>query len=186
LQRFAWQSLQEVTMVKADFWLATSALLLAACGGSSGLSLDGGAGGSSGCNLANLVATCQPSGTCTEQLTSSTAATVCYSNGVKMSISMTTSTSGAPSMAISVKNNSAACYSMAMSETSSGDMTMTFKNASGTTVATLVGGTTGETVTCPGASPSAIDSSCSTQAATAGSLAGSSSTTNCPQGTCAY
>ena len=180
-------------MVKADFWLATGALLLAACGGSSGLSLDGGAGGSSGCNLAclnnlaNLVATCQPSGTCTEQLTSSTAATTCYSNGVKMSVSMTTSTSGAASMAISVKNNSAACYSMAMSETASGDMTMTFKNASGTTVATLaVGSTTGETVTCPGGSPSAIDSSCSTQAASVSSFAGSSSTTNCTQGTCAY
>ena len=178
-------------MRKIEISLVTGILWLAACGGGNGLG-DGGAGDSSGCKLsclvtmANLTSSCQPSGTCTEQAIGTTSASACYSNGIKMSVSMATSSSDLMSMSIGVKKNGTPCFSMAVSDAASGDTTVIFKNASGTTVATVVtGGSSGTTVTCPGGSPSGIDTACNADY-TAANSATSWNTGNCSPGTCAY
>ena len=168
--------------------LATAVLLLGACGGGSGTGVDGGPG-AGGCScLDTLVAVmegCQPSGTCIEQAVGTTAANVCYSNGVKIRISVTSLPTDAMSMTMSVKKG-AVCYSMVMTETESGDMTMVFKNGTGATIATLGTNENDErTVTCPGGSPSVITSACSTQASSAGTLS-NPPTTDCTTGTCNY
>jgi hypothetical protein len=185
-------------------WLATAVLLLGACGGGSGTGggvptlpgaggVGGGAGGSSGsgCNvpclntLVSVLERCQPSGTCTQQMVGTTAANACYSNGVKVQVSVGSLTTDAISMTMSVKKG-AVCYSMIMNESEAGDMTLIFKDASGAAIATIGTGASGEdTITCPGGSPSALSSECDTQAGSVGTLA-SPPTSECVDGTCSY
>jgi hypothetical protein len=173
-------------MHKFVIGLGASILLGAACGGGSGLG-DGGTTCKQSClvTLAKLVANCQPSGTCTEQAIGTSAANVCYSNGVKMSATMTTSSADTTSMSVSVKKNSTPCYALAISQNASQEMTMVFKNASGTVVATLqAGGTADPTVTCPGGVASAIDVTCNAEYTAADTAFGNG--TDCTQGACAY
>jgi len=178
-------------MPRMKYGFATLVLFLGGCGDGTGTGGDGGLGGSSGCNLSclntlvSLMQGCQPTGTCVEQLSGTTVGNACYSNGIKLQVSMTTPSTGGTSMSMSVKKGSAVCYSMVMNETAAGDMTMAFKNASGVAVATMGTTTTGgSTITCPGGSPSVIDSTCSGQANSANSMATPS--TDCTQGACAY
>jgi hypothetical protein len=172
-------------MHKVGIWFGAS-MLLAACGGGGGLG-DGGTACKQSCllTLARLVSSCQPSGACTEQLIGTTAANVCYGNGVKMSATITSSSSDTMSMLVSVKKNNTPCYSVTMNQDATEVMTMTFKNTSGATVATLkAGGTADTTVTCPGGSPSAIDPACNEEYAAADTAYGSG--TDCTQGSCSY
>ena len=157
-----------------------------AAGGGGGISGNGGAGGGGGgaagsCNypscMASLAATCQPAGTCVEQVDSTTfASNVCYSNGVKMltSINMT---SGLINVAF--KNGSSTCYTIEVSASATtGAETLTVKNASGAVIATGTRDTTGSTttITCTGGAPVTLNAACQ------GSLG---SPSGCTTGTCA-
>ena len=192
--------------------LATAVLLFGACGdgsgtgtgipslpgaggrgagGTGGLGLGGAGGSVSGCNvpclntLVSALEGCQPSGTCTQQLVGTTTVNACYSNGVKLQLSMGSLTGDAMSMTMSVKKG-AVCYSMVMNEGSTGDMTVIFKDGSGTTIATIGTNADGDdTVTCPGGSPTVIDSTCNEQASSAGTLSDPSSS-SCTDGPCSY
>jgi hypothetical protein len=155
----------------------------------------GGAGGGAGagsCNypscLSGLATTCTPSGTCVAQTDLNTFATnVCYSNGVKAITAMNiNAATGSMSMTVTYKNGSATCYSAEVGgfslTGSTGNMTITFKNASGVAVATgVVDSTTNAvTVTCTGGQPITLDSSCDTGSYTSSAT----SDTSCTQGTC--
>ncbi len=154
-----------------------------------GKAIDGGA--ASTCTMpscmASLGGNCVPSGACVIQQDLATLQSrTCYANGVKMVQQM-----GTTGVSYTFQNGTAVCYSMSVDLATimgaSGDagapLVIPVKNASGTTIATLtVNPTTRETtVTCPGAQPVALDSSCT------GALSFSSSATpnNCSQGTCA-
>ena len=167
-------------------FLALGALVLASgCGGSSS-SNDGGSsssandgGGTGACNypscVASLVASCAPSGTCTEQTDSATYATNdCYSNGVNVLTSID-STSGTAT--VTYKKGTSTCYSIEVAGLS-GTSTVTIKNASGAAVATgTQDSNTGvTTVVCPGGQPVTLNSDCETVA--------SGGTTTCTTGTC--
>lgn len=177
-------------MAAIKCWLAATTLLLGACGDGSGTAADGG-GGASGCNLSclnTLVRTlegCQPTGTCTQQLVGTTTVNACYSNGVKLRLTMDSVATNTMSMTMSVKKGGV-CYSMVMNETDAGDMSVVFKNATGATLATIGTNANGEeTITCPGGLPSVIDASCSGQASSAGTLS-SPPSNDCTSGTCSY
>jgi hypothetical protein len=154
-------------------------------GGLDGGSVDASASGSIGgdsCNypscLANLVTTCVPSGTCVEQTGGAAFATNdCYSNGVKM-ISSTDANTLITS--ITFKNGSTTCYSVDVTE--SWPTTMTFKNVSGGTIATMTVDTTtnAATVRCAGGQTVALNANCDS----ASYGGGSSSSPSCTPGLC--
>ena len=182
-------------------FLAVGILALAAgCGGSSSTTVDGGggaagggggaagggggaAGGASGtCNypscLASLATSCQPSGTCFEQVDTTTFATnTCYSNGVKI-ITALDLTSG--SATVTFKNGSTTCYTFVAAASATGAETLTVKNAAGATIATGTSDTTGTatTITCTGGSPVTLNAACQ------GAMGGTSSSSTCTTGTC--
>jgi hypothetical protein len=84
--------------------------------------------------LANLAATCEPAGTCVEQTDATTGTTAaCYSNGVK-EIQTVNLTSRAA--VVTYKQGSTTCYSVEVGADSTGAIILTFKNASGATIAT--------------------------------------------------
>jgi hypothetical protein len=176
--------------------------------GGSGVGGSGGTSGGSGviltgscagltclATIANMTVNCNPGGTCTESVTAlGTLATVneCYGNGVEAQVKVDENvlTSGGPiTMQMTVKNGGSFCYAatVSMTSVSSTDMTMNYRNASGAAVGTVYyDSATGDgTVTCPGGTPTTIDSSCGVVGA---GLAGASSTTTstCTQGTCTY
>jgi hypothetical protein len=135
---------------------------------------------STGCNfpscLADLLATCTPSGTCVEQVDLATySSNVCYSNGVKELMSMDPTTGVA---LVTFKNGSTTCFTLEEVASASGtSSSLTIKNGSGQTVATGTnnsGGTT--TITCTGGQPVTFDSSCDPTSAAA--------TTDCAEGSC--
>ncbi len=174
---------------------AAALVFLIGCGGGSGTGLDGGQANSI-CSiaclatLANLVNACPASGTCTQQLVGTTSENVCYSNGVKMTAAVTSTSSGAMSMSVSVKKNTTPCYSLAMSVTATEDVTMTFKSTSGATVATFAVTSAGDTIiTCPGKTPTTLDSTiqatCATELSSANTASGSG-TSDCTDGICSY
>ncbi|MGD0838232.1 MAG: hypothetical protein ABSB49_16465 [Polyangia bacterium] len=188
-------------------------LLVYGCGGSSsGTSTDSGTAGAAGtvggggtsgstgsCDIAclnqvgNLADSCQPSGTCTSQVSvsgTSASEAFCYGNGVKMSVSgasMSTTGTGNTSLTMTVKNGATVCYSAVISTDSTGAGTIDFKNASGAEVATITSSATGaETVTCPGQAATAIDSSCEGASNSLNNSASSTSTSTCTTGTCSF
>lgn len=154
-------------------------------GGSSG---GGGTGGAStgtsgsiipaGCNIPacymNLFSNCMPSGTCVAQ-ESDTGSALCFSDGGKVIMSFDLNTMG---MSMTLKKKGAVCMSMVADSLSSGSMTV--KDASGKTVATLSNSASGETVvTCTGQAAVTLNQAC-------GSMGDASSTQsdNCTTGTC--
>jgi len=166
-------------------------------GGGSGGGTSGGACNYPPCltNFAAAVEDCEPSGTCVMQSglptggSTSFSTNICYSNGVKQIASTTMDAlTGSVAMAITVKKGSSTCYSMDVSgisfaDPTTGQVTMTFKDASGSTVATgtMNLGTNAMTVTCPGGQPVTLDPSCDTSSYAAGMNPTSSA---CTQGTC--
>ena len=91
---------------------------------------------------------CTGSATCTvyeQPITSPYSDNVCYSNGVKLLWSGTSTGAGT-----TVKLGSAGTTCFTVDYTSDPTGTTSFKNAAGTTVATLKGTTTASTVTCDG------------------------------------
>lgn len=157
-------------------------------GGGLGTGVGGSMGGttapSGSCTLPSClsgITTCIPSGTCVEQVDTTTfASNICYSNGVK-EISTLDAASG--SLAVTVKQGSTTCYSIVVplsSATGAGSETFTVKNASGQTIATGTSDSAGNTVvTCTGGTPVTIASTCSF-----GGASSTSPTTSCTQGTC--
>ncbi|MGA7744487.1 MAG: hypothetical protein ABSF35_24495 [Polyangia bacterium] len=159
-------------------------------GGGSGA---GGIGGSAGsCNypscLASLATTCVPSGSCVSQTDTTTFATnTCYSNGVKEieSVNVNTTT-GSVTVTLTYEKGNSTCYSVDVAGISAagsgGPITMTFKNASGSTIGTgTVDSTTNAvTITCTGGQPVILNSSCDTSSY----AAASSTTSTCTAGVC--
>jgi hypothetical protein len=138
--------------------------------------------------LVDLLSGCPASGTCTQQTTvvgTSAAVNMCYSNGVKMSEAMDASMT---SMTMTVKNGSSVCYTMAISNmTSTTAMTIAVKNPSGTTVATIATDSSGnDVVTCPGGTPTVIDSTCGSDASSTSSAVPGATTGACTTGTCTF
>lgn len=125
---------------------------------------------------------CVPSGACIKQ-SEGTTTSYCYANGVKM-IQQT-----AAAINITFKNAGAVCYSMAadlasiLAVAQGLPLSIPVTNAAGATVASLSYDpkTQQTTVTCPGAAPVALDSSCTG----ALSFSPTGAPNNCTQGTCA-
>jgi hypothetical protein len=187
--------------------LAIGIMLTAACssgsdsGGTGGTTALGGSTGSSipltgACAsltclnpMMNLMAGCTLTGSCTEQVSTTTGAVnICYDNGVKMQGTMDATT--LTSMDITVKNGSGVCYTMVvggLSATSTA-MTMAIKNPAGTTVGTIgIDSTAGtESVTCPGGAATVIDASCGSGGTDVTSSSSAASSSSCTQGTCTY
>lgn len=168
--------------------------------GGSGDNGGGGASGSAGgCSVpclndaANLIDNCAPSGSCTEQVSSSGStmgAVACYSNGVKMSMSMAVPsdpTSSSLSMTATFKKGSSVCYTMVVGTDATGSATtMTIKNPSGAVVATIATSSAGtDTVTCPGQAPAPIDPACN-QASDSVNGASGAASSSCTTGTCSF
>lgn len=191
-------------MITVKHWLATAALLLGACGDGSGPGMGGpglpgaggtggpgvgGASGGGGCGcldtVVSLMEGCQPSGTCTQQMAGMTAANVCYENGVKMQVTMSSLVGDTISMTMTVKKGSV-CYSMVMNQSEAGDMTLIFKNPSGATVATIATTASAgdQTITCPGGAPAVLTDECNAQASSLGT--GTPSASDCTDGTCSF
>jgi hypothetical protein len=182
-------------MVKAVATFGLAFLFLAGCGGGSGNTGDGGVTSSSSCNLSCLVQatkmmeSCIPSGTCVFQKTS-TGGAMCFSNGVKGSVLVTSTSSSSSSATITFKQNSRICFSMVVTTTdtaSGGDTsTTTFKNAEGGAVATISSGDGMEpTVACPGKAASPLDPTCETESSSVGG-ANWGGTGDCTEGSCSF
>ena len=179
-------------------WFALALVSLAvSCGSNDSTSVGNDSGGSGaghadasgvalgGCNfpncLASLAASCQPSGTCTEQFDNSTLATSsCFANGVKQILTIDPITGDS---ILTYKNGSVLCYTVEIPAVALGTPTETlaFKNSTGQVVATgtsNIAGTT-QTITCAGGSTVTLNPACNT--------AGSDFTGywSCSQGTCA-
>jgi hypothetical protein len=124
--------------------------------------------------MASLFASCTPSGTCVEQTDSATlSSNVCYSNGVKELFSLDMTTQAA---VVTVKNGNTTCFSIEETASSSGTTTnLTFKNASGQTIATGTNNGATTTITCTGSQPVTLDASCDPT---------SGATTDCTTGSC--
>jgi hypothetical protein len=125
-------------------------------------------------DLVNLVSGCTPSGTCTSQ-TGLTGAAYCFSNGVKVSITMNMTTMAATE---TVKKGSSVCFSADVTGTN-----IVFKNGSGKVVATM--NSTGSTMTCADGSTGTLDSTCGSDATSTASSANPTSFSDCTPGTCA-
>jgi hypothetical protein len=130
--------------------------------------------------------------TCTQSVTMGTGIVMneCYSSGVKMQASMSVD---GTSMTMTVKGGGSVCYLMAVTGDflSPGVMTMAIKDPSGATVATIDEDTsttpTTIKVTCPGGTPTLVDSSCGSSSSSVASISppGSSGTT-CTDGVCTF
>jgi hypothetical protein len=119
----------------------------------------------------------------------------CYSSGVKIQTSVSSTTTTAPVL-MTVKGGGSVCYLIQMTyptATPSSGLVMAFKNPSGASVATLTEdtstATTVYTVTCPGGVPTVVDSSwtdssCGTNSS-AVAVAGSNTAT-CTSGACTF
>ncbi len=194
--------------------LGIGIILTAACGGSSGNGGTGGtaAGGTGGggsggggsgggsmsltgacanltClnDMANLLTNCQPSGTCTQQA-STTGNVACYSNGVKVQTGLDPSTYA---MTMTAKNGSSACYSLPITVVSATSTTIMVKNPAGTTLGTIAvdssAGAMAMTVTCPGGTATVIDDSCGSGPTDLGmTLETALLGTGCTQGDCTF
>jgi hypothetical protein len=172
--------------------------LVTGCGSSesAGLGNDGGGpdsghaetsgSGLGGCNfpscLANLAATCQPSGTCVQEFDSSSITTRnCFANGVKQVVTVDLTTGST----MSYLNGSTVCYTVEVSQAQvsqgSSAETLTIKNAAGQVIATGTSDIFGsnETITCTGGSPVTLNVACNTAGSTF------SGYWSCSQGTCA-
>lgn len=137
----------------------------------------------------SLIASCAPSGDCTEQATvGGTSATyhLCFSNGVKVSRgSAPTAATGTLSQSMTVKKGDSVCYSFSLSADATGtNGTIIYANGSGATLVTeaLNGSTT--TITCPGGVPTVFDDSCG--AALSGLTGITPGTGACTLGTCTF
>ena len=117
-------------------------------GGHPGTGGTTGAGGSNGCtnvpSCLSFLATCYPSGSCMSQtIVSLSPASVtlnkCYSNGVKESTSGALSGATVTSGTVTVSLNGTFCYSYDVSLGAGGTSgSLTFKNAAGAVLATVV------------------------------------------------
>ena len=161
-----------------------TALAFGACGGGTGTGAAGGSGGrgtggtggacnASPCSLAlyNLVQSCAPSGACTFQIGSTMIAT-CYANGVKVFTSI------ADNSVRLTKPDGTTCLTETVVPSASDPTTfeITYKDASGATLATGTSNSSGIVLTCDGQSfdPTTCPSG-------SGGAGGSPS---CVQGTC--
>jgi len=141
-------------------------------------------------DLAKLEAACPTQGPCTEQTTTTGAVSYCYANGVKMQEVVNMSTMSAIT---SVKNGDSPCYSTTIKNAMVNPMVVTVYDSSGNLILTIsvdstnnAETTNGEIVTCPGGTPTVIDSTCGADS-DAGSSSGSSGTTDtCAAGPCTY
>ena len=146
--------------------------------GTGGTGTVGGSGSTEPCNipscLADLMNNCAPSGTCVDQLDTTTFAdNVCFSNGIKIITTVDTTTSV---IVMTYKNGSSTCYTVELSGTTTSE-TIAVKNPSGSVVATGTGDTTSTTFTCTGGQPVTLNPNCDSTALTG-------DTSNCTAGTC--
>jgi hypothetical protein len=135
----------------------------------------------------SLIASCAPSGTCTEQVTvSGGIATMakCFANGVKIAVTGTNLASGGSSTVMTVQRGGATCYSLTAVADSASAGSVVYKNGAGADLITATVSGAADTFTCPGGSPVVRDGSC--DAALVG-LQGLYPFTNatCTTGTCA-
>ena len=136
--------------------------------------------------LAGLPAGCQPSGTCTTQVSTTTGLTnQCFSNGIAIQNGIDMSTFATT---MTVKNGGSVCYSMAITGILAPPMTIVFKDSSGTTVGTMaVDPTTNAmSVTCPGGTATVIDQSCGTGPSSLASSSQAAMAAQCDPGTCTF
>jgi hypothetical protein len=139
--------------------------------------------------LNDLLATCQTGATdtCTQQMTMGMTIVMneCFSNGVKMQVSMGMDMA---SMTMTVKSGLSVCYSMLVGGLLGNVMTIVVKNGSGTTVATVVEDTTTSInmVTCPGGTPTVVDATCGSNPGGLGGTSIPGSGANCANGICVF
>jgi hypothetical protein len=116
---------------------------------------------------ANLIATCNPSYTCTSEY-DSLSQSYCFDNGVSVLRSYGTGNTPSGHIIISVKKNGAACYSLdvSYSDDAANLGILIYKDSAGTEMISLYGAGANVTATCPGGSPVALPSSgqCATDA----------------------
>jgi hypothetical protein len=139
-------------------------------------------------SLASLIASCAPSGTCTEQVTASaTTATQakCFSSGVKISLTGTDSSTMGTTAVMAVQKDGAACYSFTYTTESPIAVPTVYKDGAGADLLTITMANNIPSYTCPGGSPVVPDSSCD---AALFALQGLYPFTNasCSSGTCAF
>jgi hypothetical protein len=185
-----------------------AALALAACGGGGGSGKqtnDAGVGPDGGradvsvdapscpalpclADAINLIASCAPSGACTEQVNTTTGAMVkCFSNGVKIQLMETRFGTDGTNVVMAVKKDGAACYSFtAMQSNAMSDVSGGYQDGAGTQLITetLSGATT--TATCPGGSPIVPDADCASALSDLQSVYPFTNATSCTQGTCTF
>lgn len=136
----------------------------------------------------NLIASCAPSGACTEQVNTTTGAMVkCFSNGVKIQLMETRFGTDATNVVMAVKKDGAACYSFnAMQSNAMSDVSGGYQDGAGTQLLTemLSGATT--TTTCPGGSPVVPDADCESALSDLQGVYPFTTATSCTQGTCTF
>jgi hypothetical protein len=137
----------------------------------------------------SLIASCAPSGTCTEQVTvSGGMATMakCFANGVKISVTGTNLASGGTSTVMTVEKGGATCYSFtAVSDGASAGSVVYESGAGADLITSMVSGAT-ETFTCPGGSAVVPDGSCDAALLRLQGLYPFTNAAGCTTGTCAF
>jgi hypothetical protein len=161
-----------------------------AAGGSGGMAT-GGAGGSTvgACNfptcISDLQTACVPTGTCMSQIGIG-GANLCWANGVKSLTSIAISGTSAVATTRWTKMDGSTCYTTETPVGASGVVTLTYKNAAGTVVATGMTNAGGNTftVTCTGQTPVTVNlQTCGAQGGMTGT-GGAGGSGGCTMGMC--
>lgn len=183
-------------------------LLFVACGGGTGAGTGTGGDGSTvippgACSsltcldsVGSLLASCRASGSCEAQFewpdsgpTMTMIVRECHSNGIKaFRTGDQPAADGSIHVEMTVKNGDSVCYSLSgsVSGSSAAVGSFTYKDASGAIILTETVEESGNaTVTCPGGTPTLIDSACDAPVSGLAGLAPGMDGT-CTQGTCSF
>jgi hypothetical protein len=173
--------------------------LAAGAGGARGTSTDANAASDTAIDCPYLpcltaavsaVAGCQPSHTCTSQMTTSGAVVSCFDNGITVIVHNLSDISSTNLVVIGVKKNGTFCYGMDSASTSGAAATLTYRDANNQTVVTVFTDDSGAThAMCPDSNISftvSPGSACMAAVVALGGITPASACLDVKPGDCSY
>jgi hypothetical protein len=133
---------------------------------------------------------CQPSHTCTSQMTTSGAVVSCFDNGITVIVHNLSNTSSTNLVVMGVKKNGTFCYGMDSASTSGAAATLTYRDANNQTVITVFTDDSGAThAMCPDSNVSftvSPGSACMAAVVALGGITPASACLDVRPGDCSY
>ena len=136
----------------------------------------------------NLIASCAPSGACTQQVNTATGTTAkCFSNGVRIQLMQTRIGTDGENVVMSVKKDGAACYSFNVMQSSAmSDVSAGYQDGAGTQLISETLSSNTATAACPGGSAIVPDANCQYALSYLQGIYPFTNATTCTQGTCTF